>query len=90
MMQGRLLRDDPDFQVAIDRAARDLGEHAAFVEKDYWVTQLLRALCEALPNEFMLKGGASLSKGYDIIHRFSEDVDILLVPTAGQSYLTTT
>lgn len=80
-----LLRDDPDFATAVGRAAIDLGEHAAFVEKDYWVTQVLR---EAMRHEgagVLLKGGTSLSKGYGIIDRFSEDVDLLLVRRASQS-----
>lgn len=80
-----LLRDDPDFGTAIDRAARELGEQPAFIEKDYWVTQVLRALTASMHGGFVLKGGTSLSKGYGIIRRFSEDVDILLVPEAGQS-----
>ena len=81
----RLLRSDPDFATALARAARDLGEHAAFVEKDYWVTQVLRVLAATQGAGVLLKGGTSLSKGYRIIDRFSEDVDILLVREAGQS-----
>lgn len=80
-----LLRDDRDFQTAIDRAAADLGETPAFVEKDYWVTQTLRALRSTIPGGFVLKGGTSLSKGYGVINRFSEDVDILIVPNASES-----
>ena len=33
--------------------------------------------------QFLLKGGTSLSKGYGLIDRFSEDIDLLLLP--GQS-----
>lgn len=80
-----LLRDDPDFATALGRAAADLREHAAFVEKDYWVTQALRSLVAAEGPGVLLKGGTSLSKGYGIIDRFSEDVDILLVRRAGQT-----
>jgi hypothetical protein len=81
-----LLRDDPEFADAIGRAARDLGDlDPSFVEKDYWVTQVLRALHAEYPGAFLLKGGTSLSKGYGIIERFSEDIDILIVPPAGAS-----
>ena len=81
-----LLRDDPGFAVAIGRAADGIGGlDAAFVEKDYWVTQVLRALHTEYPHGFVFKGGTSLSKGYGIIERFSEDVDILVVPVAGAS-----
>lgn len=78
-----LLRDDRDFATAIARAAQELGSlDPAFVEKDYWVTQVLRTLNDSLGGGFTFKGGTSLSKGYRIIERFSEDVDILVVPLA--------
>lgn len=81
-----LLRDDPEFATALGQAARDLGDlDPSFVEKDYWVTQVLRALHAEYPGAFLFKGGTSLSKGYGIIERFSEDVDILVVPPAGAS-----
>jgi hypothetical protein len=81
-----LLREDPDFGAAIANAARDLGDlDPSFVEKDYWVTQVLRVLHTSFANGFTFKGGTSLSKGYRIIERFSEDVDILVVPLAGAS-----
>jgi hypothetical protein len=62
---------------------------AAFVEKDFWVTELLRAVTsEAMKADAVavFKGGTSLSKGYRLVERFSEDVDILLVlpPGLGQ------
>jgi predicted nucleotidyltransferase component of viral defense system len=47
------------------------------IEKDWWVTAVLRALF-ALPyaNNLSFKGGTSLSKCWNLIERFSEDVDI--------------
>ncbi|MDR0830872.1 MAG: nucleotidyl transferase AbiEii/AbiGii toxin family protein [Prevotellaceae bacterium] len=47
------------------------------VEKDWWVTAVLRALF-SLPyaESLSFKGGTSLSKCYNLIERFSEDVDI--------------
>ena len=83
-----LLRDSDDFTGVIDIAADRLGLSRAFVEKDYWVTQVLHALKETQDNDFVLKGGTSLSKGYGLIDRFSEDVDILFVPEHGQSVKT--
>ena len=49
------------------------------VEKDWWVTVVLRALF-ALPyaENLSFKGGTSLSKCYNLIERFSEDVDIAI------------
>jgi hypothetical protein len=80
------LRESPrEFEGAIDAAARELGLVPLFVEKDYWVTQVLRALSESHPGWFVFKGGTSLSKGYGLIDRFSEDVDILVLPSRGDS-----
>jgi hypothetical protein len=80
------LRDDADdFAGAIDNAARELRLAAEFVEKDYWVTQALRALHRCYAGWFVLKGGTSLAKGYNLIERFSEDVDVLVSPAKGDS-----
>ena len=47
------------------------------IEKDWWVTMTLRALfaCEC-SNHIVFKGGTSLSKAWNLIERFSEDIDI--------------
>jgi len=74
------LRDDKGFGTAIANAAEGLGRDPGFVEKDYWVTQVLRALTDRYSASVVFKGGTSLSKGYGIINRFSEDVDILVRP----------
>lgn len=49
------------------------------VEKDWWVTTVLRALF-ALPysENLSFKGGTSLSKCWNLIERFSEDIDIAI------------
>ena len=49
------------------------------IEKDWWVTMSLRALfsCECA-NHIVFKGGTSLSKGWGLIDRFSEDIDIAI------------
>ncbi|MCR4664565.1 MAG: nucleotidyl transferase AbiEii/AbiGii toxin family protein [Paludibacteraceae bacterium] len=47
------------------------------VEKDWWVTAVLKALFQTPFAPYLLfKGGTSLSKGWQIINRFSEDIDI--------------
>lgn len=75
------LRDDPrQFADLIAAAARALGVPPSLVEKDYWLTQVLRAVRNAHYGEFVLKGGTSLSKGYQLLERLSEDVDLLLIP----------
>lgn len=51
----------------------------AAAEKDWWVTAVLYAIFRTNPAEYLLfKGGTSLSKGWKIIERFSEDIDLAL------------
>ena len=58
-------------------AAKNIDEAAA--EKDWWVTAILYALFHTKVAEYLLfKGGTSLSKGWNIIDRFSEDIDLAL------------
>ena len=65
---------------AFQEAAEQLGMSKAIIEKDFWVCWSLKQLF-ALPSfgdHMIFKGGTSLSKAYDVIHRFSEDVDLSL------------
>lgn len=55
----------------------------ALVEKDYWIMHCLYGL-QQLDMTFELKGGTSLSKGFQIINRFSEDIDIRIEPPEDQ------
>lgn len=49
------------------------------IEKDAWVTLILRMIFNSEISEFLVfKGGTSLSKAYNLIERFSEDIDISL------------
>ncbi|MDR1585572.1 MAG: nucleotidyl transferase AbiEii/AbiGii toxin family protein, partial [Prevotellaceae bacterium] len=61
----------------IETIAKKLKIVPPSVEKDVWVTAVLRALF-ALPysEHLSFKGGTSLSKCYNLIERFSEDIDI--------------
>jgi len=52
---------------------------AGLIEKDYWIMHVLNGL-KKQGFDFELKGGTSLSKGYKIIDRFSEDIDIHIKP----------
>lgn len=57
-----------------------LGLPAASIEKDFWVCWILHEMF-ALPqwgNAFTFKGGTALSKGWKLIERFSEDIDIVV------------
>ena len=59
----------------------ETGMQAVLIEKDYWIMQVLFGL-KAQGFDFELKGGTSLSKGFKIIERFSEDIDIHIKPPA--------
>ncbi len=79
------LYEHPDFEQAIIRAAeyfRSAGLREAVIEKDYYVTEALRVIQQVAGEMIIFKGGTSLSKGWNIIQRFSEDVDIFFDPTA--------
>jgi predicted nucleotidyltransferase component of viral defense system len=73
------LHTTPDFADALLATAQTLHLPEAFVEKDYWVTAVLRALAESEYRETVVfKGGTALSKAYGLVQRFSEDVDLAL------------
>jgi len=58
--------------------AQRLGTTPQNVEKDFWVCWTLDALFNGLPDRprLLFKGGTSLSKGFGLIKRFSEDIDV--------------
>lgn len=58
------------------------GLSAGAIEKDYFVTEALRLIAEAYEEKVIFKGGTSLSKGWGLIQRFSEDIDLFLDPEA--------
>lgn len=63
----------------LDMAAAQKGLPRIAVEKDWWVTMTLKALSTTKYAPLMsFKGGTSLSKGWNLINRFSEDIDIAL------------
>jgi predicted nucleotidyltransferase component of viral defense system len=73
-------RESPNFAATIDAVARQLQISRAAVEKDYWVSEILRVLARDFSGDFVFKGGTSLSKRCRIIERFSKDIDILVIP----------
>jgi len=58
------------------------GWTAGFIEKDYFATEALRMIALESGEKVIFKGGTSLSKGWDIVHRYSEDLDIFFDPSA--------
>ena len=78
------LFEHPDFDQAIIRAAEHFrlrGLRESIIEKDYFVTEALRIIEQVAGGKVIFKGGTSLSKGWNLIQRFSEDIDIFLDPT---------
>lgn len=69
-----------DFEALVTKTAEYLNLPEVFIEKDYWVTFLLYNLHHSVyKDEIAFKGGTSLSKGYKLIDRFSEDVDLTVI-----------
>lgn len=87
MSQPDYLHAHPEFADLIRIVARDEKISPSLVEKDYWIMHCLYGL-QKLGLTFQLKGGTSLSKGFGIIDRFSEDIDIHIEPAAGQDVKT--
>lgn len=75
------LHDHRDFKGLIQIVSGQLSIIPQLVEKDYWIMHCLWGLQQQF--HFELKGGTSLSKGFNIIDRFSEDLDIRVEPPTG-------
>ena len=64
-----------------EQAAQRRGLSPIILEKDFWVCWLLALLFNSRHrDEFVFKGGTSLSKVFGVIARFSEDIDLSLAP----------
>ena len=71
--------NDASRLLSINEASRISGISAKALEKDWWVTLTLKHVFNMpYAKHFAFKGGTSLSKGWQIINRFSEDIDISL------------
>jgi hypothetical protein len=71
----KFVHEEPDFGALVRTVAAEVGIAPALVEKDYWVTHTLWAIHQQ-NLEVWFKGGTSLSKGFGLIQRFSEDLDL--------------
>lgn len=77
------LFEHEDFDQIVIGATQESGIEGLteqLVEKDYYVTEVLRIVANSLPTQAIFKGGTSLSKAWGIIERFSEDVDLFVDP----------
>ena len=73
------VHDDPEFDDLLRIVAARHGLALGLVEKDYWVTHVLWAIHDR-GFDVWFKGGTSLSKGFGLIERFSEDLDLKIEP----------
>lgn len=72
------LHKNPEmFSDAVVAASEYFNVAPALIEKDYYVTLILKRLNQEIPG-LLFKGGTSLSKCYKLIDRFSEDIDLTL------------
>ena len=79
-----LHEDREMFRTIVEQVAEESGKNSIVIEKDYYVTMILRLLSEQL-ELCVFKGGTSLSKGFHVINRFSEDIDITFNEHIGES-----
>lgn len=76
----KLHEDKEQLAIAIRITASEFGIPQEFVEKDYWICQILQRLSRIPQAEKTVwKGGTSLTKGYSIIRRFSSDIDLAII-----------
>jgi hypothetical protein len=71
------VHEDAEFGQLVRIVSRETGIAEALIEKDYWVTHALWAL-HRTGLDIWFKGGTSLSKGFGLIRRFSEDIDLMV------------
>lgn len=66
-----------EINVVLSATSAKLNFNTNVVEKDWWVTMVLKALFRTSCADYLtFKGGTSLSKGWGLIERFSEDIDV--------------
>lgn len=77
-----LHHDKEAFAELIAGAANELAIPTNVIEKDYYVTITLKALAEKI-KDMVFKGGTSLTKCYQLLDRFSEDIDLSYTAESG-------
>ncbi|MCR9153356.1 MAG: nucleotidyl transferase AbiEii/AbiGii toxin family protein [Bacteroidetes bacterium] len=82
----KLHLDKKLFRQAVQFTSDQMQIPAIFVEKDYWLTYALFTIFnDKIGSEAVFKGGTALSKCYNIIERFSEDIDLVVLRREGES-----
>ena len=76
----RLHENKELFQDAVVATSQQKGIREIYIEKDYWVTYVLYNIFKnEIGNETVFKGGTALLKCFNLIQRFSEDIDLLVL-----------
>ncbi len=74
------------FRDAIAFTSQQHNMMPIYIEKDYWITYVLHTIFNnEIGNEIIFKGGTALSKCYNLINRFSEDIDLVIIRREGES-----
>jgi len=74
------------FSEAIQFTSQEINLKPEYIEKDYWVTLALYTIFNhEIGNDMVFKGGTALSKCYQFIQRFSEDIDLVVLRREGES-----
>ncbi len=74
------------FTEAVKYTAQQMNLPAIYIEKDYWVTYVLNLIfSNSIGDEVIFKGGTALSKCYNFIDRFSEDIDLVVLRKEGET-----
>jgi hypothetical protein len=74
------------FRDAVRVTAQQMNIPPEFVEKDYWVTYaLFNIFSNEIGKDTVFKGGTALSKCYNLIERFSEDIDLVVLRREGET-----
>lgn len=82
----RLHENKTMFRQAVQFTADQMKIPAIYVEKDYWVTYALFTIFNnEIGKDTVFKGGTALSKCYNMIERFSEDIDLVVFIREGES-----
>jgi hypothetical protein len=74
------------FRQAVQFTAQQMNIPEIYVEKDYWVTFALHTIfSDDIGKDTIFKGGTALSKCFNLIERFSEDIDLVVLRHDGES-----
>lgn len=82
----KLHEDKTLFRQAVQFTADNMNIPAIYIEKDYWVTHALFTIFNnKIKEDTIFKGGTALSKCYNMIELFSEDIDLVVLRREGET-----